>query len=61
MLFEAGLQELKYYVNLSDYEGRIAAFGAGPQAGYFTLDSIRAVLKSSNFTGIADHDVDITM
>ncbi|KAG4442400.1 hypothetical protein IFR05_002102 [Cadophora sp. M221] len=61
VLFEAGLLNQGYYVNLPDYEGHKAAFGSGPQAGYATLDSIRAVLKSSKFTGIAERDVDITM
>jgi len=61
VLFEAGLLNEGYYVNLPDYEGRKAAFGSGPQAGYATLDSIRAVLKSSEFTGISKDHVDITM
>ncbi|KAH6712319.1 secretory lipase-domain-containing protein [Leptodontidium sp. MPI-SDFR-AT-0119] len=61
VLFEARLLNQGYYVNLPDYEGRKAAFRSGWQAGYATLDSIRAVLSSSKFTGIAEHDVGITI
>ena len=35
-----------WYVNVPDYEGPLAAFGAGVQAGHATLDSVRAVLSS---------------
>lgn len=34
-----------WFVNVPDYEGPLAAFGLGLQAGYATLDSIRAVLQ----------------
>ncbi|KAI0188873.1 secretory lipase-domain-containing protein [Xylaria flabelliformis] len=35
-----------WYANVPDFEGPLASFGAGPQAGYAVLDSIRAVLLS---------------
>ncbi|KAI1738441.1 secretory lipase-domain-containing protein [Xylaria scruposa] len=35
-----------WYANVPDFEGPIASFGAGPQAGHAVLDSIRAVLSS---------------
>lgn len=34
-----------WYVNVPDYEGPLASFTAGVQAGHATLDSIRAVLS----------------
>lgn len=39
-------------VSTPDYEGPDAAFTAGPQSAYGTLDSIKAVLASNNITGI---------
>jgi hypothetical protein len=36
-----------WYINIPDYEGPLASFGLGIQAGHATLDSIRAVLSSS--------------
>lgn len=41
-----------YYMVLPDYEGSMGAFLPALQSGYATLDSIRAVLKSSNMTNI---------
>jgi hypothetical protein len=60
-LFEAGLLEQGWIVRIPDYEGPKAAFAAGPQSGMAALASIRAVLKSSNITGIANKDVAVTM
>jgi hypothetical protein len=34
-----------WFVNVPDYEGPLAAFGAGVQSGHATLDSVRAVLE----------------
>ncbi|OIW22786.1 LIP-domain-containing protein, partial [Coniochaeta ligniaria NRRL 30616] len=39
-------------VSVPDFEGFFAAFGNGLQAGYSTLDSIRAVLQSGNITNL---------
>lgn len=50
-----------YIINLPDYEGPTSAFGSGLQAGQATLDSTRAVLKSSAFTGIAPSNVAIQL
>jgi hypothetical protein len=36
-----------WYINMPDYEGPLASFGLGIQAGHATLDSVRAVLSSS--------------
>lgn len=41
-------------LNLPDYEGSNAAFAVGPQSAYQTLDSIRAALASSEYTGITE-------
>lgn len=35
-----------WYVNVPDYEGPLASFGAGVQSGHATLDSVRAVLST---------------
>ncbi|KAI0452412.1 secretory lipase-domain-containing protein [Xylaria acuta] len=35
-----------WYVNVPDFEGPTASFGAGPQAGHAVLDSVRAALSS---------------
>ncbi|KAH8164472.1 hypothetical protein CIB48_g3783 [Xylaria polymorpha] len=35
-----------WYVNVPDFEGSTASFGAGPQAGHAVLDSVRAALSS---------------
>ena len=35
-----------WWVNVPDYEGPLASFGCGVQAGHATLDSVRAVLSS---------------
>ncbi|KAF2429700.1 LIP-domain-containing protein [Tothia fuscella] len=43
-----------WYVSVPDDGGMQAAFGAGLQWGYATLDSIRAVRASGNITGISD-------
>ena len=37
---------LGWYVNVPDYEGPLASFGAGVQSGHATIDSVRAVLNS---------------
>jgi len=55
-----GLLEEGFIVNIPDAEGPQSAYFSGLQAGQATLDSIRAVLQSSDFTGIAD-DVDILL
>lgn len=41
-----------WIVSVPDYEGPNSAFTAGIQAGHATLDSIRAVLKSEDVTGV---------
>ncbi|KAF2003722.1 hypothetical protein P154DRAFT_519942 [Amniculicola lignicola CBS 123094] len=41
-----------WFVNLPDFEGPLAAFGAGHMAGYATLDSVRATLKMSQIIGM---------
>ncbi|KAF2397903.1 LIP-domain-containing protein [Trichodelitschia bisporula] len=43
---------LGYYVSVADFGGIQAAFSSGLQAGYATLDSLRAVYQSGNITGI---------
>ncbi|KAK7757901.1 hypothetical protein SLS62_000279 [Diatrype stigma] len=45
---------LGWLVNVPDWEGPTAAFGAAVQAGHATLDSIRAVLNLAQLTGAAD-------
>lgn len=60
IVFEAAMLQEGWIVNLPDYEGPKAAFAAGMQTGYATLDSIRAVLQSGNITGLAPNP-DITM
>ncbi|KAF3986950.1 hypothetical protein FT663_04113 [Candidozyma haemuli var. vulneris] len=42
-----------WYVVLPDYEGPDGAFTSGWQAGYATVDSIRAALSSKSITGIS--------
>ncbi|KAK4209812.1 secretory lipase-domain-containing protein [Rhypophila decipiens] len=45
-----------WYVNLPDYEGPGASFGAGHMSGHATLDSIRAVRRlGSQYTGLPDN------
>ncbi|EGW31179.1 secretory lipase 1 [Spathaspora passalidarum NRRL Y-27907] len=41
-----------YFVASPDYEGFISAFTVGRRSGQAVLDSVRAVIKSGNFTGI---------
>lgn len=41
-----------WYVAVPDYEGPNSAFGAAILAGQSALNSVRAVLKSGNFTGL---------
>lgn len=43
-----------WFVVVPDYEGPQGAFTAGKQAGHATLNSVRAALKSGNFTGISN-------
>lgn len=49
-----------YYVVLPDYEGPKSTFGVGRQSGKATLDSIKAVLKTKDFSGIND-DAQVAM
>jgi len=35
-----------WWVNVPDFEGPLASFGAGVQEGHATLDSVRAVLSA---------------
>ncbi|KAJ5088767.1 hypothetical protein N7456_012383 [Penicillium angulare] len=41
-------------LNIPDYEGSNAAFAVGPQSAYQTLDSIRAAMSSTEYTGIEE-------
>ncbi|EGW31890.1 secretory lipase 1 [Spathaspora passalidarum NRRL Y-27907] len=41
-----------YFVNTPDYEGFNSAFTVGRRSGQAVLDSVRALLKSGNITGI---------
>jgi hypothetical protein len=52
LLMDAALDR-GWYVNTPDYEGPKSAFTAGLQAGQATLDSIRAVLQSTNVTNVS--------
>ncbi|KAI9290325.1 putative secretory lipase [Umbelopsis sp. AD052] len=52
LLMDAALDR-GWYVSTPDYEGPNSAFTAGIQAGHATLDSIRAVLKSTNVTNVS--------
>lgn len=52
--FLAEVLGLGWIVNVPDWEGPTAAFGAGVQAGHATLNSIRAVLNLARLTGTAD-------
>ncbi|PSS05230.1 lipase 1 [Coniella lustricola] len=38
---------LGWFVNVPDYEGPLASYGAGVQAGHATIDSIRAILNAN--------------
>lgn len=58
ILVQAGMEE-GWYVVVPDYEGPKAAFGVGELAGKAVLNSVRAVLKSGNITGI-DLDAEVT-
>ncbi|KAI5956980.1 hypothetical protein KGF54_000599 [Candida jiufengensis] len=49
-----------YYVVSPDYEGYKSAFAAGRQAGYATLNSIRAILNTKKLTGI-DPDAKVAL
>jgi triacylglycerol lipase len=40
-------------LNIPDYEGSNAAFTVGPQSAYHTLDSVRAALKSAEYTNVS--------
>ncbi|CAJ2501707.1 Uu.00g045600.m01.CDS01 [Anthostomella pinea] len=40
-----------WFVVVPDFEGPLAAFGAGPQAAHAVLDSVRAVFESDAFPG----------
>lgn len=52
LLIEGALNH-GWYVNVPDYEGPKAAFTAGHLAGHAVLDSIRAVLSTSDSSGVA--------
>ncbi|MEQ6903528.1 lipase family protein, partial [Nocardioides sp. YIM 152588] len=41
-----------YTVNIPDTEGQEAHFAAGPEYGYVTLDSLRALPRARKFTGV---------
>ena len=43
---------LGWFVNVPDYEGPLASYGAGVQAGHATLDSVRAVLDVGGYFGL---------
>ncbi|KAI0468067.1 secretory lipase-domain-containing protein [Xylaria cf. heliscus] len=43
-----------WYVNVPDFEGPTASFGAGPQAGHAVLDSVRAILSSDTLRERSD-------
>lgn len=43
-----------WFVNVPDYEGPLASFTAGVQAGHATLDSVRAALQAASGLGLAD-------
>ncbi|ORY05550.1 secretory lipase-domain-containing protein, partial [Clohesyomyces aquaticus] len=47
--------ERGWFVNVPDYEGPTAAFGAGHMAGYATLDSIRATMSRIYRLGMPKH------
>jgi hypothetical protein len=51
-VFSLALEE-GWYVSSPDYESFNAAFTNGIQSGQAVLDSIRALLASSNFTGLS--------
>ncbi|CAM0136328.1 hypothetical protein VKS41_006866 [Umbelopsis sp. WA50703] len=51
LLMDAALGQ-GWYVSTPDYEGPKSAFTAGIQAGQATLDSIRAVLATTNVTNV---------
>ncbi|KAI8086674.1 putative secretory lipase [Halteromyces radiatus] len=60
LLFIDTLLARGWYVNTADYEGSKAAFTVGAMAGHGILDSVRAVLHSSNQTKIQpDADIQI--
>ncbi|KAL3458407.1 secretory lipase-domain-containing protein [Aspergillus heterothallicus] len=52
LMSHKGLWGSRPFINVPDYEGNNAAFTVGPQSGYHTLDSIKAALKSQEYTGI---------
>ena len=54
MIFIVPLLNKGYFVVLPDYEGPKSTFGVGRQSGKATLDSIKAVLKTKDFSGIND-------
>ncbi|KAL4888135.1 secretory lipase-domain-containing protein [Aspergillus ambiguus] len=59
VLFEAALEK-GWVVSIPDFEGPRAAFLANRRAGHAVLDGIRAVLKSTNFTGVSS-DMSVSM
>lgn len=60
IIYIAGLLNHKYIVNVPDYEGPKASFSCGLSSGYALLDSIRALLSSGEFTGVAENS-DVVM
>lgn len=53
VLLMAGALNQGWIVTTPDWEGPISSFIEGFQAGHSTLDSIRAALSSTSFTGIS--------
>lgn len=53
VLLISGALEQGWYVSVPDYEGLQAEFIAGVISGQVTLDSVKAALASSSFTGVS--------
>lgn len=60
MLLIIGALDEGWIVNTPDWEGPKSTFIEGVQAGQATLDSVRAVLSSTNITGVHS-DAKVTM
>ena len=60
MSFMVPLLNNGYFLVSPDYEGPKSTFTVGRQSGHGTLDSIRAILQSGNFTGV-DEDAQVAM
>jgi hypothetical protein len=46
---------LGWYVNVPDFEGPLASFGLGVQAGHATIDSVRAALNRASLPDTAKY------